>query len=71
MDGRSGVRERDVQLRIAAETAKALAMPDVKEKLNTLGLDAAPGTPEALASLMQSETAKWSKVVKESGAKPD
>ncbi len=62
---------RDVQLRIASETAKALALPDVKEKLNTLGLDAAPGTPEALANLMQSETAKWAKVVKESGAKPD
>lgn len=62
---------RDVQLRIAAETARVLALPDVKEKLATLGLDAAPGTPEALATLMQSETAKWAKVVKESGAKPD
>ena len=62
---------RDVQLRINQETAKVLAMPDVKEKLGTLGLDAAPGTPEALAALMQTETAKWAKVVKESGAKPD
>ena len=62
---------RDVQLRIGQETAKVLAMPDVKEKLGTLGLDAAPGTPEALAALMQTETAKWAKVVKESGAKPD
>ena len=62
---------RDVQLRINQETSKVLAMPDVKEKLGTLGLDAAPGTPEALAALMQTETAKWAKVVKESGAKPD
>jgi hypothetical protein len=43
----------------------------VKEKLASLGLDVAPGTPEALAKLMQDETAKWAKVVKESGAKPD
>jgi tripartite-type tricarboxylate transporter receptor subunit TctC len=29
------------------------------------------GTPEALAALVQSETAKWARVVKESGTKPD
>jgi tripartite-type tricarboxylate transporter receptor subunit TctC len=62
---------RDVQLRINAETAKVLAMPDVKEKLAALGLDAAPGTPEALATLIQSETVKWARVVKESGARAD
>ena len=62
---------REVQARINQETAKVLAMPDVKEKLASLGLDVAPGTPEALANLMQDETAKWAKVVKESGAKPD
>ena len=62
---------REVQLRINQETAKVLAMPDVKEKLATLGLEIANGTPEQLAALMLSETAKWAKVVKESGAKPD
>jgi tripartite-type tricarboxylate transporter receptor subunit TctC len=62
---------REVQLRINQEVARVLALPDVKEKLATLGLDANPGTPEALMALMQSETAKWAKVVKASGAKPD
>jgi tripartite-type tricarboxylate transporter receptor subunit TctC len=62
---------RDMQARINQETVKVLAMPDVKEKLAGLGLEVAPGTPEALAALMQSETAKWAKVVKESGVKPD
>src|SRR4051794_23598140 len=60
---------RDVQMRINAETLKVLAMPDVKEKLAKLGLDPNPGTPEALAALIQAETVKWAKVVKESGAK--
>jgi tripartite-type tricarboxylate transporter receptor subunit TctC len=60
---------REVQMRINAETLKAMALPDVKEKLAKLGLDPNPGTPEALATLMQAETAKWAKVVKESGAK--
>lgn len=62
---------RDVQMKINAETLKVLAMPDVKDKLGGLGLEAAPGTPEALATLIQSETAKWAKVVKESGAKAE
>ena len=61
----------DVQLRINAETAKVLALPDVKEKLATLGLDPAPASPEALASLIQAESLKWARVVKESGAKAD
>jgi tripartite-type tricarboxylate transporter receptor subunit TctC len=60
---------REVQMRINAETLKVMALPDVKEKLAKLGLDPNPGTPEALATLMQAETAKWAKVVKESGAK--
>ncbi|MBA2963264.1 MULTISPECIES: tripartite tricarboxylate transporter substrate binding protein [Ramlibacter] len=62
---------REVQLKINAETARVLAMPDVKEKLATLGLEPAPGTPEQLAGMVQTEMVKWAKVVKESGAKPD
>jgi tripartite-type tricarboxylate transporter receptor subunit TctC len=62
---------RDVQMRINAETLKVMAMPDVKEKLAGLGLDINTGTPEALTTLMQAETVKWAKVVKESGAKAD
>jgi tripartite-type tricarboxylate transporter receptor subunit TctC len=62
---------KDVQMRINAETARVMALPDVKEKLATLGLEVATGTPEALGTFMQAETAKWAKVVKESGAKPD
>jgi tripartite-type tricarboxylate transporter receptor subunit TctC len=62
---------REVQLRINQEVARVLALPDVKEKLATLGLDPNPGTPDALMALMQRETAKWAGVVRASGAKPD
>lgn len=62
---------RDVQMRINQEALKVLALPDVKDKLAGLGLEVATGTPEALTAVMQAETAKWAKVVKESGAKPD
>ena len=62
---------RDVQARINAETARVLGLPDVREKMALLGLDLAPASPQALASLIQSETVKWAGVVKESGAKLD
>ena len=62
---------KEVQARINAETARVLNLPDVREKMTVLGLDLAPGSPQALASLIQSETAKWAGVVKESGAKLD
>jgi tripartite-type tricarboxylate transporter receptor subunit TctC len=59
---------RDVQMRINVETLKVMAMPDVRERLARLGLNPHPGTPEALASLIEAETGKWAKVVKASGA---
>jgi len=62
---------KDILARINAETIRVMTLPDVKEKLSTLGLDAAPASPESLASLIQIETVKWAKVVKESGAKLD
>lgn len=62
---------KEVLARINAETARVMTLPDVRDKLALLGLDAAPDSPEALAGLIQKETVKWAKVVKESGAKLD
>jgi Uncharacterized protein conserved in bacteria len=54
-----------------AEVTKVLAMPDVKTTLFNQGLDPAPGTPEQFGAYIRSERAKWAKVIKESGAKPE
>ena len=43
----------------------------MKERFAKLGTDVRTGTPESLGSWMQTEQAKWAKVVKESGTKFD
>jgi tripartite-type tricarboxylate transporter receptor subunit TctC len=62
---------RDIVLKINGEVAKWLASPDAKEKLAAQGANVASGSPEDFAKHIQAETAKWAKVVKESGAKVD
>ncbi|MDP2708258.1 MAG: tripartite tricarboxylate transporter substrate binding protein [Burkholderiales bacterium] len=60
---------RPIIMRLNSEITKVLAMPDVKNFLFNQGLDPAPGTPEKFGAYIKSETAKWAKVVKASGAK--
>ena len=57
--------------KLNAEANKALAMPDVKERLAGAGIDVGGGTPEDYAKFIRDELAKWGPVVKASGAKLD
>jgi tripartite-type tricarboxylate transporter receptor subunit TctC len=47
------------------EIAKALAMPDVAERLAAIGFQTETSTPEAFAKYIESETVKWDRVIKE------
>ena len=60
---------RPIINRLNTEVTKTLNMPDVKQFLFNQGLDANPGTPEQFGAYIRSETKKWAKVVKDSGAK--
>ena len=62
---------REVVVRVNAEIARWLASSDAKDKLASQGAVAAGGSPEDFASHITAETAKWQKVVRESGAKVD
>jgi tripartite-type tricarboxylate transporter receptor subunit TctC len=62
---------RPIINRLNAEVTKILHLPEIKTFLFNQGLDVAPGTPEQFGAYIKTEKAKWAKVVKASGAKPN
>lgn len=57
-----------VVAKLNASILKALADPDVKKKLLEQGAEPAGETPAQFAAFIASETVKWGKIVKQSGA---
>ena len=56
--------------RMNAEVEKIIAMPDMKARMEGLGLEHAPNTPEQFAEFGRNEIAKWTRIVKEGNVKP-
>jgi tripartite-type tricarboxylate transporter receptor subunit TctC len=60
-----------VVARLNAEITAVLRLPETRERFAAAALEPLTSTPEQLAQLMQAETVKWAKVIKDSGAKLD
>ncbi|WP_439519474.1 Bug family tripartite tricarboxylate transporter substrate binding protein [Hydrogenophaga sp.] len=61
----------DVVARLQQESAKALGLPAVKERLLAQGAIPSGNTPQEFTKLIDDEIVKWAAVVKASGARVD
>jgi tripartite-type tricarboxylate transporter receptor subunit TctC len=62
---------REIIARLNGEIARILALPDVKERISSLGAEIVATSPEEFDRFNRTQIAQWAKVVKFSGARPD
>ena len=62
---------RDIVSRINAAVRQALETPELRERMQGVGMEPAPTTPEQFDQFIRGEIAKWADVVKASGMKVD
>jgi tripartite-type tricarboxylate transporter receptor subunit TctC len=62
---------KNLVTRLNGDIAAVLGTADMKQRLEKLGAEPAPQSPEAFAGFVQAEISKWAKVVRESGATVD
>lgn len=62
---------REIVQRLQAEIAKILQQPDIRQRLDTLGLEPSGMASDELAAFETRERDKWAKVVKAGGIKAD
>lgn len=60
----------DIVQRLHAETVKALALADVKERLHGAALQPVGNTPQQFAVVIKSEIDRWDKLAKDLGLQP-
>jgi tripartite-type tricarboxylate transporter receptor subunit TctC len=61
----------DISAKLQAAVGKVLAMPDVKERLNTLGFEPIGSHGEAFGKYIREEMAKYEKIIKDAKIKVD
>lgn len=62
---------RDVVMKLHTEIARILQMPDIKQRLDGLGLEPSGMSPDELAAYEVKERIKWAKVVKDGAIKAE
>ena len=61
----------EVVQRLAAETAKAMQSPELRAKLEPIGVEPVGGTPGEAGKFLADEVARWAGVIKAAGVKPE
>ena len=62
---------KDVIQKLNEATAKAMNLPEMKQRLQAQGFVVVAGTPQQFSEFVQAEIAKWSKAAQVSGAQVD
>ena len=62
---------KEIVNKVSAESVRILKLPDVKERLLAQGAEPIGSTPEQLATILSADIAKYAKVIRESGYKPE
>ena len=57
--------------KLNGEINPILGLADVKSRLDSMGLETNPGSPEAFGAYLKSEVAKWAKIIKTIGVTAD
>jgi tripartite-type tricarboxylate transporter receptor subunit TctC len=57
--------------RLNTEFNRLLKQTDVQERMRTLGLDPAGGTPAEFASFVKADIGRWAKVIREAGVRAE
>ena len=57
--------------RLHGDIVRLLRTAEVRERLSGDGADPVGSSPEEFAAFLRAETAKWAKVVKDAGIKPE
>jgi len=62
---------REIVARLHTESMKAIAAPDLRDRMSAEGAEFVGDTPEQFTAFIKAELVKWGKAVKASGARPE
>ncbi|HTE15264.1 MAG TPA: tripartite tricarboxylate transporter substrate binding protein [Burkholderiales bacterium] len=62
---------KDILGRLSAECARAVQLPEIRERLSALGAEPVGSSPDQLVATMRTESARWAKVIKVANIRAD
>ena len=66
-----GGTPKPVLMKLHSELTRAIAAPDMKQRLANAALEPAPNTPEQFRKMIAAELQRWARVMKEGGIKQE